>query len=392
MPRLLDDATPEVRRAVPLLTAVRLSANTLYRFTPPFLTTIARGLGVSLDQMGVALSVSELAGLGTPVAGRAIDRSSRRVAMVMGLTLMGGAATLAALAPNVVVFAIALSAIALGKPTYDAAMGAWLADRVDYASRGRVVGLTETSWAGALLVGVPLLALVTGSVGYTWAFAALAATNGLASLAVWHMLPPDPPTGAPGSVGRLDRLRPTLPAYVALGLLASGSQFVFVVFGTWLEDSYGFSAAGIGVVSLIVGAIELAGSMGSMRFTDRIGKRRSVALGALVLVPTAIGLAVGDVPLAVGVALLALFFLGFEFAIVSAIPIIGELHPEARASSIGLAVAFMTVGRAAAALAATRLYTAHGMGGAALPAGACGAATAALMWWAVATPGRPVPD
>jgi predicted MFS family arabinose efflux permease len=107
-----------------------------------------------------------------------------------------------------------------------------------------------------------------------------------------------------------------------------------------------------------------------------------------VLVPTAMGLAIGDLPMGAGVALLTLFFLGFEFSIVSAIPIIGELHPEARASSIGLAVAFMTIGRSAAALVATRLYTAHGMGGAALPAGACGLATAALMWWAVATPGR----
>lgn len=371
-----------------MLTAVRLSANTLYRFTPPFLTSIARGLGVSLDQMGVAISVSELAGLGTPVAGRVIDRSSRRVAMAAGVGLLAAAAALAALAPNIVIFAVALSLIALGKPTYDAAMGAWLADRVDYASRGRVVGLTETSWAGALLVGVPLLALLTGSVGYEWAFAALAATNGLAALAVWQMLPSDSPTGEPGSVGRLDRLGPTLPAYVALGVLAAGAQFIFVVFGTWLEDSYGFSAAGIGVVSLMVGAIELAGSMGSMRLTDRIGKRRSVAFGAILLVPTAVGLSIGDLPLGVGVALLVLFFLAFEFAIVSAIPIIGELHPEARASSIGLAVAFMTVGRAAAALATTRLYTAHGMGGAALPAGACGVVTAALMWWAVKTPGR----
>jgi predicted MFS family arabinose efflux permease len=125
-----------------------------------------------------------------------------------------------------------------------------------------------------------------------------------------------------------------------------------------------------------------------MRFTDRIGKRRSVALGSILMVPTGLLLAVGDLPLGGGVLLVAVFFLGFEFAIVSAIPIIGELHPEARASSIGLAVAFMTIGRAGAALAGTWLYTAYGMGGATVPAATCGALTAALMWWAVPPPHR----
>lgn len=381
MARLLDaELSPEVRAAVPVFTGVRTVANTLYRFTPPFLTTIARSLGVSLDSMGVAIGVGELAALATLPLGRVVDRTSRRRAMVLALAVLGAAATLAASSPNLIVFALALVLIGEAKPAFDVGMGAWIGDRVDYVRRGRVVGLTETSWAGALLLGVPVLALVTALTSWRIAFVALAVGCAGSAVLVHRRLPPDAPPGRSAHHrGRLRGLGPTLPAYLAVALLATGAQFVFVVYGSWLEDAYGFSVAGIGGVSFLIGAVELCGSGGSMRFTDALGKRRSVALGGALMVPAGVGLAMVDPPVALGVALLALFFVAFEFGIVSAVPILSELHPEARATSIAIGVAFMTCGRAAAAPLTTRLYSTYGMGGPALAAALCGAAGALLV-------------
>ena len=84
--RVFDDSYPPVvRRGVPTLTAARLATNAVYRFAPPFLATIARGLDVDLADLGVALAVTELAGLASPIVGRSIDRLPRRPAMVAGL-------------------------------------------------------------------------------------------------------------------------------------------------------------------------------------------------------------------------------------------------------------------------------------------------------------------
>src|SRR5215203_619614 len=56
--RFLDDSfAPEVRSGVTTLTVARLSANSCYRYSAPFLATIARGLDVSLEQVGVALAI-----------------------------------------------------------------------------------------------------------------------------------------------------------------------------------------------------------------------------------------------------------------------------------------------------------------------------------------------
>ena len=75
---MLDESYPPlVRRAVLPLTLARFSTNAVYRFAAPFLATIARGLDVDLADLGVALAVTELAGLTSPLVGRWIDRLRR---------------------------------------------------------------------------------------------------------------------------------------------------------------------------------------------------------------------------------------------------------------------------------------------------------------------------
>ena len=73
--RFLDDSfAPEVRTDITALTVSRLAANSCYRYSAPFLATIARGLDVSLDQIGVALAIAELGGLLSPLTARLVDR------------------------------------------------------------------------------------------------------------------------------------------------------------------------------------------------------------------------------------------------------------------------------------------------------------------------------
>jgi predicted MFS family arabinose efflux permease len=286
------------------------------------------------------------------------------------------------------VFALAAITISFGKILYDASMGAWLADRVAYARRGRVLGLAESAWAGAMLIGVPVLAVVVASAGWRWAYAFAGIAN-LAALAwIRRGLQPEPvptrsatasATGTATVRGHLTGFVGSLPVFAAVGLLMAASSLVFVVFGAWLEDAHGFSAAGVGAVSFLLGAVELVASTSTVRFTDRVGKPLAVVVGAAVMVPAGIGLAVVGGSVAAGIALLALFVLGFEFALVSSVPLVSELHPEARASSLGLALGFGTVGRGIAAIVATRLYTTHGIGAPSATAAVCAGVVALVM-------------
>ena len=58
----------------------------------------------------------------------------------------------------------------LCKTFFDIALGGWIADHVRYERRGRVVGLTELSWAGGLLIGVPIMGLVAAATSWRGAY------------------------------------------------------------------------------------------------------------------------------------------------------------------------------------------------------------------------------
>ena len=126
---------------------------------------------------GVALAISELSGLLSTTTGSVAERLHRRTAMWVGLVGVAMGATLAAASTHVVVFTIALVVIAQSKVMFDLGLGAFMADRVPFAQRGRVMGITEISWAGGLLLGVTTMGLVT------------AATNWRRSEQAWRTAP-----------------------------------------------------------------------------------------------------------------------------------------------------------------------------------------------------------
>ncbi len=366
--RFLDDTyAPEVRQSVTLLTLARLVENAGYRYAPPYLATIASGLDVSLTTIGVALSITELGGLLSPVLGRLIDGWPRRGSLVASGFVVAVSAGLAAASNGMVVFTIALLALALAKSVFDMTLNAWIADHVEYARRARVVGIVEMSWAGGLLIGVPILGLITAASSWRVAFVVAGVAMALGVTAIARRLPPESRSTMADRAAALpdhDRgwaRRLAVPMLGFMFLMAS-SQCAFVTFGSWLEEAHGFSTTALAAITFVLGGFELIASTSTMRLTDRLGKQRSMVYGALVIVPSAGGLALGlhrSAP--AGLLCLCLLLLGFEFAIVSGISLASNLVPGRPGSGLGAVLGAGTVGRGIAALAATSLFDARGM-------------------------------
>jgi hypothetical protein len=87
-----------------------------------------------------------------------------------------------------------------------------------------------------------------------------------------------------------------------------------------------------------------------------------MATGTALMIPASIGLALWHHTLILGVVLLAIAVLGFEFAVVSGISLGTGLVPGSPARGLGLLIGVDTVGRAVMSVPATRLYTQHGIG------------------------------
>ncbi len=59
--------------------------------------------------------------------------------------------------------------------------------------------------------------------------------------------------------------------------LTAASHSLVVTFGSWLEDEFGMTPAGLSVVTFVLGAGELTATLCVARYTDVWGKRRSIA-------------------------------------------------------------------------------------------------------------------
>lgn len=383
--RALDDSySPEVRQRISLLTIARTTANGCFRFAPPFLATIASGLDVSLDTIGVAVAVSELSGLLSPITGSVAERFHRRSAMAVGLFGVGAGAILAASAQNLVVLALALVVLGQSKVLFDLGLGAWVSDRVPYDKRGRVIGLTETSWAFGLLVGVTVMALIASATSWRVAYLVGAAAVVLLGSLVALRVDDDP---AEHHEARRTRTRASLPRIVfvvAAGIfcLMSASQMLFVTFGSWLRDEFGFTDGTLAVMTFGLGFGELIASISSSRLADRWGKQVAGAFGAALMVPAGLMLAVAHGRLALALPMLIVAVAAFEFAIVCVIPLGTMVVPGAPALGMSVMFAFGTLGRALASIPATRLYVRSGI---TWPATLCAvyAAGAVVAMWRV---------
>ncbi len=138
----------------------RLLINAEFRIPYPFLPAISRGLGVPLEVASLLLTARDLVGVSSPLYGYLSDRVGRKTIMLGGLLALVAGAGLMVVGSSFGIALVAFALLGLAKAGYDPAMQAYVSDAVPYERRGQALGITEFSWAGSWLLGVPLAGLL----------------------------------------------------------------------------------------------------------------------------------------------------------------------------------------------------------------------------------------
>jgi predicted MFS family arabinose efflux permease len=160
-----------------------------------------------------------------------------------------------------------------------------------------------------------------------------------------------------GTWRRLLGHRPVVALMVTGFLLMAANEMPFIVYGAWLESSFGLSLGTLGLASISIGLAEAVAEMIMALVTDRLGKRRSALIGivglaaSLVLLPWLSSF--GLVPALAGMVLMAF---SFEFGIISLLPLLTEVVPEARASTLSVSSTAVNLGRILGAVAGGWLW------------------------------------
>lgn len=362
------------------LTAAKAVANTALRWIPPFLPTLERAFGVSTTQLTTVLGLGETAGLSTVFVGKHLDRGRERLIMVGGLSAISVSSVIA-LGGSIWTFALAFVLLILGVANFTVAGHAWISHRIDYRWRARSIGLFETSWAMALLVGGPVIALLINVFGWRGPFVFLAIACAAAAIGVAASLPVSSHRATLGAADApLQRL--TLKAWLVVigsATLAPAGLSIFVISGTWLDDQFGVSTGGLGLIVMGFGAIELVASTSTAAFADRLGKMRSTLGGTVVLLVGLLVMLSAGNELWIGVAGLLIVLLGFEYGFVTSLSLISEAMPDARGITLAIGNAVGTLTRGTGTILSGICYAASGIAGSALLSAGAAAVSATCL-------------
>lgn len=369
--------------------AVRAVSNTAYRMVYPFLPVLARALGVDLATMSLALSARSASGALGPLVAPLTDRRGRRFGLTLGLGLFAAGAFLASAGAPFAAFAAALVLMTVGKYVIDPAVLAHLSDSVPYGRRGRALALTELSWSLAFFAGVPAAGFLIGRFGWRSPFLVLALLGLAGLLSVRAALGGGPGPAAAGvrpetlgPAGHRERYLAVLRSPAALAGIAVilavsvSNELVNLVFGVWLEDSFGLRIAALGAAAAVVGAAEFGGESLVAATVDRLGKMRALMIGLAGSAGAALLLPLAGRSRAGALAGLALFYVTFEYTVVSMLPVMSEILPQARATLLAFYAASFSLGRAAGSLLSPVLY---GLGFTAVAVAAAGLDAAAFL-------------
>jgi len=344
------------------ITLTRTVINTGARLVYPFLPVLARGVGVEPQAIVLAITARSSLGLASPVLGSFGDLRGRKLAILGGVGIFAGGMVLVGIWPVYVALFIAILATGLSKIVLDPAQYAYLGDRVAFERRGTPMALAELSWSVAFLVGIPLVGLMIAAWGWQSPFPILAGVAVLGGVWLWRSLPADRPTEASGP-SLLDRFKSILvrrSAVAALGvsvLMAAGNEVVSIVFGLWFEDAFALSVAALGAASAVIGFAELSGEGLVAGIADRIGKKRSVAIGLLLTTFAALALPILGRTLSGALVGVFIFYLFFEITIVSSLPLMTEQSPTSRSTLMATNIAAISLGRSLGALAGAPLFS-----------------------------------
>ncbi|WP_319520300.1 MFS transporter [uncultured Martelella sp.] len=245
----------------------------------------------------------------------------------------------------------------------------------------RVFGLVLSGWSIALIVGVPLSALLSDVLDWRLAYGVLALLAGLACMVFAATADRQPPAQSGESHSR----RAVIRVRGVISMLATGFLFMTVFYGTYallglrMRDMLGISASAASLAVMAYGVgFGLGGALA--RHVDRIGPAKvfPLFLAGSGLVYLSLALATRSFWL----SLLATFLLGIfnHFGLNLTVLLLALRKPEARGTLIGLNTTATYIAVFVGPLLMGALYAGIGFGAVSLSAFALLAVCVALMW------------
>ena len=254
-------------RAFAIIAAALFLNNTVALMLGPLLVDIANEFDTSVAVAGQLAAATFFSwAIFAPLIGPFSDSLGRRLVALTGLGVMGVCISAAAFAPNFIVLMFLLMGTGLGGSMIPPNSMAAISDVVSPEKRGRAIGVAQGIMASAVVVGVPVVAVLTSVADWRLPFLVVGGLLLAVFALSWLWYPKSPNTG-PRSFSYLSRFKElgSIPVF-RVGMLANFSQRIafYAVLGylaAYLIDSYGVSVGETALPLAVVGAGAVIGSL-----------------------------------------------------------------------------------------------------------------------------------
>ena len=372
---------------ITITTFTKLLFSITRRLIYPFAPEFARGLNVDLSAITSIIAINQATSLLGPVGASFADKYGYRILMLFSLGLLTIGTFAVGLIPIYSVLVICLFLAGLAKSIFDPSLQAFIGNFVPFEKRGQIIGITELSWAGSTLVGIPLAGIIIERFSWQMPFLIIGGLSLICFFVILKVMPKDKKKTRPSERKALaeskalaegkaqtetrTRIMTNWKTIIknrkVLGILSFvffmslANDNLFVIYGAWLEQSYNLSLAAIGFGTIFIGLSEILGEGCTVFFSDRIGLKKSIIIGGFLCTCAYFLLPVLNMGLAYVLAGLFLVFFTFEFTIVTAMSLSTELVPELRASTMSAFFAIAGIGRVAGAFSGGIIWSQFGL-------------------------------
>jgi len=357
--------SPRLTVQLGVLTVARLFLNTGIRMMYPFVPVLASGLGVGRTDITRLITLRNTTGFLSPLFGPLSERYGRKLVLAGAMLLFSLGCLVVVIWPQYWVLGITMAVMGVAKVVYDPAMQAYVGDAVPYAQRGKAIAVTEYAWALALLIGAPAVALAIDKWGWQAPFFWLAVLSAAAILFLLWAIPGSRPrnravTSIRSSLLFVRQHPVILYAVLYIALVMTANEMLFIVFGSWMVDSFQLDLATLGVAAAVIGGSELIGETFAGWSVDRFGKRPVIITSGLLNAFFYLILPYTSGTLTTALVTLFFIFLTFEVTVVGGMPLMTELVPTGRAMVMSMIIFASSLGRTLGAFIGLLVWDALG--------------------------------
>ncbi|MCP4362735.1 MAG: MFS transporter [Chloroflexi bacterium] len=370
------------------ITLARLLINIGLRMVYPFAPALARGLGVPIADVYRLITLRNLAGFFSPLFSPLSERYGRQPTMIGAMVVFSLSCLLVVIWPTYLTLGVTLALIALTKVIFDPAMQSYVAENVAYERRGKAISFTELSWAGALLIGGPAISLAMARQGWQAPFFWLGLLGVAAAVALWRFVPRVSKQSGNGAVNLRQtaqviwQYRVIWAAMIYIALAMGANETLLIVFGDWMESSFGLPLVALGFSAGLIGLAEVTGELTAGWSVDKFGKRPIIISAGILTALTSLIVPLTSHNLTMALIVYFGMFLFFEITVVGGVPLLTEIVPGNRAVVMSSVLAASALGRTLGSWLGPHLFITFGyVGNGVAAAVMMGAAVFVLTLW-----------